>query len=133
MEYRRFGAERVDEALSIYETAGWRAYLGNRGKLMRAFGNSLYLLGAFDGARLVGFIRCVGDGEHIVYVQDLIVHAEYRRRGIGKELMRRGMEEYRHVRMFTLITDGADEAANAFYRGIGMKPYAENGLAGYFR
>lgn len=123
----------MDEALAIYENAGWRAYLGDREKLARAFGNSLYLLGAFDGDRLVGFIRCVGDGEHIVYAQDVIVHAEYRRRRIGKELMRRAMEEYRHVRMFTLITDAADEDANAFYRSMGLKSCVENGILGYFR
>lgn len=133
MEYRNFGAEGLGAVTALFVQSGWRAYLKDEAALCRALENSLFLLGAFEGGRLVGFVRCVGDGEHIVYVQDLIVDADFRRRGIGRELMRRTMERFAHVRMLTLITDAQDAAANAFYRSIGMKPYAENGLAGYFR
>jgi len=133
MEYRNFGTERLSEVLEIYREAGWRAYLGDDEKLKRALENSPYLLGAFDGGALVGFVRCVGDGEHIVYVQDLIVCEAHRRKGVGRELMRRAMEQYAHVRMFTLITDAGDETANAFYRSLGMKPYESGGMVGYYR
>lgn len=133
MDYRGFGAERVSEVREIFAEAGWRAYLGDDEKLKRALENSPFLLGAFDGETLVGLIRCVGDGEHIVYVQDLIVREAHRRKGVGRKLMHRAMAQYAHVRMFTLITDAADETANAFYRSLGMKPYESGGLAGYYR
>ncbi|MCR5374727.1 MAG: GNAT family N-acetyltransferase [Lachnospiraceae bacterium] len=58
------------------------AYLNNDDALKRAYENSLYCLGAYSGDELVGFIRCVGDGEHIVLVQDLIVVPEYQRQKI---------------------------------------------------
>lgn len=48
-ELRAFGCERMDEVREIYREAGWRAYLTDDEKLDRAFQNSLYLLGAFDG------------------------------------------------------------------------------------
>lgn len=131
--YKEFGTERINEVVKIYERAGWSAYLSDHEKLVRAFENSLYILGAFEETRLVGFIRCVGDGEHILYVQDLIVDVEFKRRGIGKALLQKVMERYADVRMFTLITDAGDEQANAFYQAVGMKTYMDSGVAGYMR
>ena len=120
IEYREFGPERAEEAAAIYRDRDWQSYLGDGEKLARAFASSAYLLGAFDGGRLVGFARCVSDGEYIVYVQDLIVLSDHQRRGIGRALMERVSARYEGVRQFVLITDADDETANAFYRTIGM-------------
>ena len=120
IEYREFGPERAEEAAAIYRDRDWQSYLGDSEKLARAFANSAYLLGAFDGDKLVGFARCIGDGEYIVYVQDLIVLTDYQRRGIGRALMERVSARYEGVRQFVLITDKDDESSNAFYRAIGM-------------
>ena len=65
-------------------------------------------------------MRCIGDSEYILYVQDLIVKPSYYRQGIGKALMARVAEKYSSVRQFVLITDEDDEASNAFYRAIGL-------------
>ena len=70
MNYEIFGPERLEAVRAIYEEAGWYAYFGNDEALHRAFEQSLYVLGAFEGDELIGFVRCVGDGEHVVIVQD---------------------------------------------------------------
>ena len=101
--------------------------------MSRALERSLFLLGAFEEETLVGFIRCVGDGEHILYVQDLLVSAACRRQGIGQTLLRWTMERYSGVRMFTLVTDASDRNSNAFYTAMGLRPYSEAGIAGYQR
>ena len=132
IEYRAFGAEELSCVQALYEDAGWTAYLGNPDKLARAFAASLYVLGAFQNGMLVGFVRCVGDGEHIVYVQDLIVDRTYRRQGIGRALLRKVREAYRHVRMFALMTDASDGIANAFYQTMKMKSCKDAGLTAYF-
>lgn len=121
------------EVRQIYREAGWRAYLQDDAALERAFARSLYYTGAFDGGRLIGFVRCVGDGEHILYVQDLIVCEAYRGRGVGTKLLSLAMEKFAHERMVTLMTDAQDERANAFYRKMGLKAYEAGGLVGYFR
>lgn len=132
IEYRTFDTAQLPQVLVLYEEAGWTAYLGDVPKLERAFQNSLYLLGAFDGARLAGFLRCVGDGEHIVQVQDLLVSASCRRQGVGTALMDRARDAFSHVRAFVLTTDAADQQANAFYRALGLKQYHDMGLTGYW-
>lgn len=121
MEYKEFGTNVMDEVECIYEECGWSAYLGDKEKLERAFENSYYRLGAFDDGVLVGFVRCVGDGEHILYVQDLIVKPSHQRRGIGSRLMKFVSERFSEVRQFLLITDAEDEISNSFYQAIGME------------
>ena len=120
IEYKEFGAERLEDVLRIYEENGWSAYLNDRSKLERAFKRSLFLLGAFEDGRLAGFVRCVGDAEYILYVQDLIVRPSRRRMGVGRELMRRVSDAFPAVRQFVLITDRDDEVSNAFYRAVGF-------------
>jgi len=80
--------------------------LQDDGKLMRAFDNSMYLLGAFEGDKLVGFVRCVGDGEHILVVQDLIVEPEHQKQGIGTHLF---------TAVWGKIREGADVSGDYGY------------------
>ena len=113
LTYREFGAECLAEVQEIYAACGWTSYLGDEDKLRRALERSLFLLG--------GVVRCVGDGEHILYVQDLIVRPALQRKGIGWALMRQVSERFAGVRQFLLITDAEDAVSNAFYRAIGLK------------
>lgn len=133
IEYKQVSAALLKDIKTLYEQHGWLAYLQDDAKLKRAFDSSLYMLGAYDGDELVGFIRCVGDGEHIVLVQDLIVAPDYQRTGIGRALMKQISEKYADVRMFMLVTDAQDENANAFYQAIGMKKLEQNGCVSYMR
>lgn len=106
---------------------------GDAEKLVRAFQNSLCVYGAFEEEKLLGFIRCVGDGEHIVLVQDLIVDKNYQKQGIGTALFRTIWDRYKDVRMFQVVTDIADEVDNHFYRSFGMKPLTDGHMIAYFR
>lgn len=134
ISYREFSYDaHTDEIIHIYADNGWSAYLKDDAKLKRAFDRSIFRLGAFDGEKLVGFIRCVGDGEHIILIQDLIIAHSFQRKGIGSELIALTFEKYRDVRMICLMTDSGDEAANAFYRKIGMKPVREGNMITYFK
>ena len=131
--YKEFNAELLDEVKAIYASESWSAYLKDDEKLARAFANSLYTLGAFEGEKLIGFVRCVGDGEHILLVQDLIVHPEYQRRRIGSTLFRVVWDKYADVRMFQVNTDMEDKRDNHFYQSFGMKKLEEGGMVSYFR
>ena len=131
--YRTFGPELLERIKEIYQEEGWFAYLGNDEKLSRAFQNSLYILGAFENDRLIGFLRCVGDGEHILLVQDLIIDKEHRSQRIGTTLFKMVWDKYANVRMFQLTTDLYDEADNRFYQSFGMKKLVEGDMVSYFR
>jgi ribosomal protein S18 acetylase RimI-like enzyme len=133
MELRPFGSAELERVKALYAEEGWIAYLKDDEKLVRVLDNSLFLLGAYEDCELLGFVRCVGDGEHIVLIQDLIVKRSARRRGIGTLLMNAAMERYKNVRMRCLVTDTADVTANAFYKALGFKPLSEGGMTAYFK
>ena len=131
--YKEFNTSLLEEVKEIYRSVYWQTYLQDDEKLKRAFDNSLNLLGAFDGEVLVGFARCVGDGEHIVLVQDLAVRLEYQKKRIGTTLFRMVWEKYKDVRMFQVVTDLEDEVDNHFYQSFGMKKLEEGHMVSYFR
>lgn len=133
IEYKEFGIEEFERIKEIYQGEGWSEYLHDDEALKRAFDKSLYCLGAYDENKLVGFVRSVGDGEHIVLVQDLIVEADYQRRKIGTTLLKHVWDRYINVRMFQVNTDIEDERDNQFYRSFGMKPISEGNMISYFR
>ncbi|MBM7642892.1 GNAT family N-acetyltransferase [Streptococcus loxodontisalivarius] len=133
LTFQEFGSEQLDRVKEIYSEMGWTSYLGDDDKLRRSFDNSLDILGAFEDASLIGFIRCVGDGEHILLVQDLIIAKKYQRQGLGTSLFRKIWDKYNHVRMFQVNTDLEDKVDNYFYQSFGMKTLQEGHMISYFR
>src|SRR5687768_12146756 len=49
-------------------------------------------IGAWDGGRLVGSVRVLSDGYFFSTVPEVMVDPEFRKHGIGRELMRRALE-----------------------------------------
>ncbi|MBQ8278466.1 MAG: GNAT family N-acetyltransferase [Roseburia sp.] len=133
MTYKEFDSSLLEEVKEIYRSVYWSAYLKDDEKLKRTFDNSLYMLGAFDGECLVGFVRCVGDGEHIVLVQDLAVRPDYQQKRIGTALFQKMWDKYSDVRMFQVVTDLEDKVDNHFYQSFGMKKLEEGHMVSYFR
>lgn len=48
-------------------------------------------IGAWDGSRLVGSVRILSDGYFFSVVAEIMVDPEYRRQGIGHELLQRAL------------------------------------------
>lgn len=125
-----YGCYNEAEILPLYSSVGWTAYTDRPDLLRSGFENSLFTLGAYDGERLVGLIRTVGDGHTIVYIQDLLVSPEYRRRGIGGMLITEIMNKYAGVRQIILATDDTEETCG-FYKSVGLTPFDELGLRAF--
>ena len=133
ISYNEINSSMIESIKDIYRKESWNAYLKDDEKLIPAFNNSLYTLGAFDDCKLIAFIRCVGDGEHILIVQDLIVEPEYQKRGIGTYLFSTIMEKFSKVRMFMVVTDIEDIVDNKFYQSFNLKKLEEMNMIGYIR
>lgn len=120
------------EIIPLYDSVGWTAYTADPDALEKGFKNSLLTLAAYEGEKLLGIVRCVGDGETIVFVQDILVYPEYQRRGIGSALLRSVLEKYNGVRQIVLCTDDSPETV-AFYRAMGFWELSEIGCRGFTR
>ena len=133
IDYKEIDSTIIESIKDIYKKESWNSYLRDDEKLIRAFDKLLYIMGAFDDTKLIGFIRCVGDGEHILVVQDLIVEPEYQKRGIGTYLFKTILQKYSQVRMFMVITDIEDIVDNKFYQTFILKKLEDMNLVGYIR
>lgn len=113
----------------LYESAGWFDYTENLNKLEMAFKNSLKIISAWHGEKLVGLIRVIGDGVTIIYIQDIIVLPEYQGNGIGTGLIKSILDEYKNVRQKILISDNKETSVE-FYENFGFKSINNyNGVA----
>lgn len=106
--------------LALYSDAGWTNYTKDMPKLMRCIANSLDLISAWDGDKLIGLIRTIGDKETFIYIQDILILKEYKRQGIGRKLMKLILEKYQDVRQIVLLTDSELEQ-KSFYESMGLK------------
>ena len=55
------------EILPLYKAVGWSNYYDHPEMLQKAYAGSLCTLAAYEGEKLIGIIRCVGDGYSILH------------------------------------------------------------------
>ena len=121
----------IKELTELYESVGWAAYSSDPDALARAVDRSDYVVTARDAeGALVGLARCLTDEVHICVIQDVLVHPDHQRTGIGSVMVGRCLRVHEHVRQVTLMTDD-EPATRAFYESLGFSPTADHGLITY--
>ncbi len=128
-EYKNYNEPEI---LNLYTSVGWTAYTDDPASLKAGFQNSLLILAAYEGNQLLGLIRTVGDGQTIVYIQDILVLPEYQRKGIGSALMKAVMERFQAVRQIVLATDNTPKTI-AFYESQGFRQMTKIGCCGFMK
>src|SRR6476646_2238082 len=80
----------LDQFVSLFESTGWNAtYRATPKDLAEAIHRSWCVVSAYHQNRLIGFGRVVSDGVLYAMIYDVIVHPEYRRQGVGSEVLNR--------------------------------------------
>jgi ribosomal protein S18 acetylase RimI-like enzyme len=87
---------------------------------LRLLQGSAYVVLAWDGEQVVGFITAISDGVLSAYIPALEVLPAYQGQGIGTALVQQMLEQLRHLYMIDLICDAY---VQAFYARVGMRPY----------
>lgn len=106
--------------VELYNSVGWVAYTTKPDDLKKAFENSSYVEIAVIDSRVVGIIRTLSDSVSIHYIQDIIVHPEFQRYGVGRHLLKSVLAFYADVRTHILLTDN-EERQKLFYESLGFK------------
>ena len=117
---RKQDVVKLEDVLHLYQAVGWTNYTNQPQMLEQALPHSLAVYLAFDGEKIVGLIRLVGDGFSSVLVQDLIVLPIYQRQGIGSLLMKEALENYKDAYQVQLVTDQTERTLG-FYRSMGFE------------
>ena len=129
--YKKNDTISFEEIFPLYEAVGWTNYTTNPTMLKNALEHSLFLISARDEeGNLIGFLRAVGDGFSIVYIQDIIVLPEYQRQGIGTQLLRQTLEYFKEVYQMILTTD-SELKTLAFYESNGFTALSKVGCTSF--
>ena len=106
----------VDQLRQLYLANDWSS-----GRiptaLHRALQNSHSVVSAWDEGMLVGVGNAISDGFLVVYYPHLLVHPDYQKKGIGKQIMQKLQQTYEGLHMQMLVSE-AD--AIAFYEKCGF-------------
>lgn len=110
----------VDGVVALYRAGGWWMEGDDPGLIPGVLRGSLMVAAAWQGDRLVGMARALGDGVSDAYIQDVVVVPELRNRGIGARLVALLRDECarRGILWVGLI---AQPGTEAFYRRLGFR------------
>ncbi len=106
------------EVRALYESVGWWPERGEH-ELATVLSSDL-AIGAWDGERLIAFARVISDHHFHAYIDDVVVHPDYQRQGIGHQLLARLLEELQHIETITLF---CKPDLVAFYEQLGFRAF----------
>lgn len=121
-----------EQIIALYDDAGWTAYTDEPDHLMKAIENSLKVWTLWDGEKLIGLARTIGDGATICYLQDILILKAYQGRGLGTNLLKEILKENEKIRQFVLLTDDT-EKTKGFYKKLGLSEVSDYSCLAFMR
>ena len=128
VEFEVVEAAPFEEIVELYKSADWwqdapeeiesRAIIS---AMIR--GSFRFMIARLPEGRIVGMARVISDGYSDAYIQDVVVLPAYRKRGIGRELIRR-LTEFCVARKIAWIGLVAEPGTQKFYEELGYGPLA---------
>lgn len=130
----REGTEGVpaDGVERLFKDAGWVRTTPNwqKEKITLIFKNSTWAFTVWDQEKMIGMVRVISDQIMAATIMDLVVHSDYRGKGIGQKLIELCVQKLPHGDWF------AHTSANnySFYVkcGFEVKDVSENGTCAYY-
>ncbi len=104
----------TDEVIELYKANGWSS-AEKPEKLIPALKNSDALVTTRISGKLVGIGNAISDGSLVVYYPHMLVHPDYKSKGVGRAMMELLQQKYSsfHQQMLT-----ADVDAIGFYKSL---------------
>ena len=101
----------------LRESVGWNRMQQDLANPLLS--NALTLC-AFNAERLVGYAAVVANGVTDAYIQDVMVHPDYQRQGIGTQLMERLLTHLKQNGIYMVSVIYGDKALRPFYEKFGF-------------
>lgn len=101
---------------SLYDHVGW--YRPGNDEDVAAVLEAGPAVGAWRGEDLVGFARALSDGHFAAYVEDVMVHEDYRRSGVGERILSLLLAEIGDVANVSLF---CEPPVVGFYEASGFR------------
>jgi N-acetylglutamate synthase-like GNAT family acetyltransferase len=112
------------QVIDLYRSAGLNRPLDDAARIEKMYADSNLVVTAWDGETLVGVSRALTDWCYCCYLSDLAVREEYKRQGIGKQLIALTKEKIGEQSMLLLLSA---PGAMGYYPKVGFEK-VENGF-----
>ncbi|HBJ00375.1 MULTISPECIES: GNAT family N-acetyltransferase [Lysinibacillus] len=104
------------ELMMLYKDAGW--WEERKEKDIEDMLKQNISIGVWIDDNLVGFARAVSDGKFRAYIEDVVIHNEFQKAGIGTKLVSKLLDELSHIDVISLF---CGEGLISFYEKNNFK------------
>lgn len=94
----------TDQLIDLYNDAGLKRPTDDKERIKKMLENATLVVSAWDGDLLVGVARSITDWVYCCYLSDLAVRSEYKKTGIGRELIELTREKVGEQSMVLLLS-----------------------------
>ncbi len=115
----RVSPPMTNDELNALFAAAWEGHTPT--DFISILSRSLAFVCAYHSTRLIGFVNLAWDGGIHAFVLDTTVHSDYRRRGIGREIVRQARAVAKEHGIEWLHVD-FEPHLQAFYESCGFEP-----------
>ncbi|SMQ80889.1 Acetyltransferase (GNAT) domain-containing protein [Bacillus sp. OV166] len=120
-----FSKVNLDEMKEIYSSVGWTKHTKEIIKQVFEASNVIALVTV--NGRIIGFGRAMTDGVFNAAIYDVIVHTEFQKQGIARQIMEYLLDKLSNVSCVHLISTSGNQD---FYKKLGLKRI-KTGMARY--
>lgn len=104
IEYSLDKKPTADQIIELYDNAGLPRPTHDKERIQKMYDNSNLIITAWDNDLLVGVSRSITDWVWCCYLSDLAVRDEYKKMGIGRQLIKLTKEKVGDQSMVLLLS-----------------------------
>ncbi|WP_312092377.1 GNAT family N-acetyltransferase [Niallia sp.] len=107
---------KASEVIGLYKDTGW--WIERTEQDMEKMLSQTLAVGAWENNKLIGFARAITDGIFRAFIEDVVIHSSFNRKGIGTQLIAKMIEELSNIDVISLF---CEEDLIAFYNKNELK------------
>jgi len=95
---------KAKEIMNVFDSVGINK---DEKSIVQAFRDSYYIT-AYDGKKLIGFVRALTDYYYYAVIYDFVVHKDYQNRGIGSFMMKEIVNNFEGLEIAVVKAEGIE-------------------------
>ncbi|TXC79031.1 GNAT family N-acetyltransferase [Metabacillus litoralis] len=94
---------KANDLMKLYSNVGW--WEERKEQDIENMLKQEVSVGAWKDGVLIGFARAVSDGNFRAYIEDVVIHKEFQKIGIGMKIVSRLIDELSHIDVISLFCE----------------------------